>query len=290
MWFYLALLSAATVALRRLRDKRMTADYSNFTLGWLAQALSLPVVCGILIFSGHYTSPLGLGSDFWMPTLIVCVFFYPLNTFFYLQAIKHGELSRVIPIMSLQPLAIMLTGQLMLSETPSRGSILSIACVVLGVYVLHLKQRKLHNPLRPFLEERHSLYMLLSVLCIAVCAVLDKQAIQASNAVLYSAITTVGGVISLYITARLAKEPRLRLVANDLKQLLVQGTLGGISSTTYLAALGLGPIAYVSAVRGSSVLITSVFGIVFLKETLTRPKLAAFLLIGFGSVVLAYSA
>jgi uncharacterized membrane protein len=290
MWFYLALLSAATVAFRRVRDKRLTIQYPDFTLSWLGQALSLPVVCAILAFSGQFTNPSLLGSEFWIPTLMVGVLFYPFNSYLYLQAIKRGELSKVIPIQSLQPLANVTTGLLVLSELPTRMGLGGIMCMVLGVYALHLKQRKLHNPLRPFLEEKHSLYMLLSVACIAICAVLDKQAILASNAIMYSFVSTCLGVISLYVTARAYKEPRLHIKIADIKPLIAWAGMGGVSSTSYLMALGLGPVAYVSAVRGSSVLITALLGILLLKESLTRPKIAAFLFIATGSVVLAMSA
>lgn len=55
----------------------------------------------------------------------------------------------------------------------------------------------------------------------------------------------------------------------------------------HLLAMAAGPIAYVTAIRSSNILVGAVFGIVLLKEQLTKPKLLSFGLILVGSIVLA---
>ncbi len=65
------------------------------------------------------------------------------------------------------------------------------------------------------------------------------------------------------------------------------GTFQGASYTTYLLAMAAGPIAYVTALRGSNVLMGSMLGIWLLGESLTKPKAASLLLIAAGSALLA---
>lgn len=289
MWFILALLSALAVSARQVQTKQLMSRYGQFKLSLAVQAFSLPLILVALLVSKQFINPLQLTLRFWVPTLIVSVVFFPINTFFYTQAIKHGELSKVLPIQSLKPLASMAIAWVLLSELPTISGMCAIATIVFGIYVLHLKRGKLHNPLRPFMEERHSLFMLLSVISVSLAITLDKIAMEESNAVFYSLVNTLIGSVVLYISALLAREPKMHLNRSTLRTFTQIGSLQGITSTAYLLALTLGPVAYVSAVRSSSVLMTSVLGIVYLKEVLTRPKLAAFSLITIGSVLLMFS-
>jgi len=56
---------------------------------------------------------------------------------------------------------------------------------------------------------------------------------------------------------------------------------------TYLLAVAAGPIAYVSALRSTNILMGSILGILIFKEALTKPKIASFLLIIAGAALLA---
>ena len=289
MWFILALVSALAVSVRQVRLKQLMSEYGQFKLGFVVQALSLPIILAATLLGKQFINPVTLGLSFWWPTLTVCIVFFPINVFLYTQAIKHGELSKILPIQSLKPLMAMLFAWILLAETPSQPGIAGIAVIVLGIYVLHLKQRRLHNPLRPFIEDRRSLYMLLGVISVSIMLTLDKIAMQESNAVFYSLVNTLIGSAVLYACALLAREPKVQLRKRRLGTFIQVGALQSVTSTAYLMALAIGPVAYVSAVRSSSVMMAAGLGIVYLKETLTRPKIAAFALIIFGSALLAVS-
>ena len=68
--------------------------------------------------------------------------------------------------------------------------------------------------------------------------------------------------------------------------LCVTGTLQGVACTAYLAALNLGPVAYVASVKSSNTLLSAMVGILYFKERLTVQKIFSLLLISAGSYLL----
>jgi uncharacterized membrane protein len=287
MWIIWALLSAFFAATRRTNQKRIAGKLNHFTIGLGVQLFSLPVATAVLLYYGNLINPLSLGRNFWLPLLVVSFVFYPLNTFLSVQAIKNDELSKVLPLQSLWPVFSLLPAWLTFHEIPSSIATTGIALTVTGVYVLGLKGRALHHPLQPFKEERGSRYMLFGVMLVTAAAVLDKIAIQASDAVYYSFASTLGAVIALSITYIIYRVDEMKAMRKNLRELSLIGTFQGVSYLTYLLAIGAGPIAYVTSIRGSNVLMGSLLGIVLLKERLTRPKIASFFLITVGSILLA---
>jgi uncharacterized membrane protein len=287
MWILWALFSALFAATRRTQEKQLTHQLNHFTIAFVVQLLSLPIILLVLILHSGFINPFHLGLNFWLPLVIVCIGFYPLNAFLYLQAVKHSELSKVLPIQSLWPVFSLVPAWLTLGEIPTVISTIGILLTVLGVYVLGMKSNVLHHPLQPFREEQGSRYMLFAVMLVTLAGVLDKVAINASNAVYYSFASTVGAVIVLFVTLCIYKINEFTELKKNIKNLGLIGTLQGSSYTTYLLALSTGPIAYVAALRSSNVLIGSLLGIVVLKEKLTAYKVVSFALILVGGTLLA---
>jgi uncharacterized membrane protein len=287
MWILWALCSAICAATRRTNEKKLTLELHSLTISFMVQLLSLPAILAAVLVRRDIINPLHQGLAFWLPLLVVCVGFYPLNAILYLGAVKNGELSKVLPIQSLWPVLSLLPAWLLLHELPTPTAVLGVLLVVCGVYALGLKGKQLHHPLQPFREDKSSLYMLLAVALVTIAGVLDKIAIEASNATFYSLMSTIGAIFVLYTTMRIRKISEIHLLKRRMANLSITGLLQGSSYTSYLIALSLGPIAYVSAIRSSNVLMGAMLGIVLLKERLTLPKVISSILILIGGVVLA---
>jgi transporter family protein len=286
MWFLLALSSAVLAGVRRTGEKRLLHQINQFTLGWIIQLLSLPVIFSSLLVTGTFLNPMSLGIYFWLPILFGMVVFYPLNTLLVGRAIKHGELSKVLPIQSFGPVLATVFGLLLLRQVPSALALLAIGLVSAGLYVLNMQGKTLHNPLRPFLEDKASLYMLLSTALIAITVPIDTIAIKASTPATYAIVSTISAALILYVTARLAHKDSLP-PRKLWKSLSILGTMQGAAYIAIVIALTLGPVAYISAVKSSGILIGAVTGVVVLKEKLTKQKVISFALIGIGLTILA---
>jgi uncharacterized membrane protein len=289
MWIFLALISAILAATRRTQEKRLTAGLNHFTISFCTQLASLPIIGVVMLIHGVLLNPFHLGPKFWLPLIINSVGFYPLNAYLYLQSIKQAELSALLPIQSLWPVFSLIPAWLTLGEVPSTLGVIGILATVAGVYALGLKGRALHHPLQPFRDSQASRYMLFAVILVTVASVLDKIAIPASDAIYYSFASTVGAVIVLFATLCLLRINEWQKVRAVLPEIGRIGSLQGASYTTYLMAIGAGPIAYVAAVRSSNVLMGALLGIVLLHEHLTKAKLLSFGLITIGGTLLAFN-
>jgi len=287
MWIILALISAICAAARRTNQKKLATKINHFTYGFAVQLLGLPFIIAALLLSGKILNPLHLTISFWVPLIIVSFFFYPLNAYLAMQSIKDDELSKVLPLQSLWPVFSLLPAWLMLGQVPTVLATIGVIITVLGVYVLGLKGKALHHPLQPFRQSRGSRFMLYGVMLVTAAGVLDKIAIDASNAIYYSFFSTIGAVISIGILLRLKRINDFDILRKNIREVGIMGSLQGASYTTYLMAIAVGPLAYVTAVRSSNILIGAILGILILKEKITFPKIASFVLITLGSIILA---
>jgi uncharacterized membrane protein len=249
---------------------------------------ALPVLLLGLIAFGPIFNPFTLGMNFWLPTLLIWVGFYPLNQFLYINAFKHGELSRILPLSSLGPALSLLLGWLLLGQIPSSVATVGIFIIVIGIYVLNLKGRYLHNPLKIFTADKANLYTLFGLIINAMAGVLDKRAISASGPMYYSFVSTLGAVVTMFISARATSISDMPQIKQQARPLLIAGALFGLSYAAYILALVSGPLSYVMAIRSSSaLLIGSLIGFWFFKESFTKSKFVAFILILMGSTLLA---
>ncbi|HVV66959.1 MAG TPA: DMT family transporter [Candidatus Saccharimonadales bacterium] len=288
MWFLYALASALFASVRRTSEKQLSHKLNHFTLGWTVQMAALPVLLLGLLAFGPIFNPFTLGVNFWLPTILIWIGFYPLNQFLYINAFRHGELSKILPLSSLGPVISLLLGWLLLSQIPSLIAMIGIFVIVIGIYVLNLKGRYLHNPLKIFTADKANLYTLLGLIINSAAGVLDKRAIDASGPMYYSFVSTLGAVVVMFILARVTGVSETPQIKQQAKPLLITGVLFGLSYAAYILALGSGPLAYVIAVRsGAALLIGSLIGFWFLKEPFTKPKFAALILILAGSTLLA---
>lgn len=289
MWFFLSLASTFLYSFRRLSEKKLSQKLDHFTLGFAVQAFSLPGI-GLLLFLADIPSLFSLSGNFWYPLLIIWAFLYPLQAFFYYKSLKHGDISFVLPLMSFIPIFNILTTWVLIGELPSFVGFLGILAIVAGIYSLNTKpDLGILNPITHLFKDRPSLFMIINCACLAFGATLDKIAIQASNPLFYTVINTLGASIVLFIIARFTNKHVFTPVKKNYKDLGFIGIFQSLAFTAYIVALNTGIVPYVLAIKSSSAILGSIWGFVFLKESLTKYKVIAllFITLGLGLIALA---
>jgi uncharacterized membrane protein len=286
MWFIYALLSAVFSSVRRTSEKELSQKISPFTIGWVVQLTALPFLAVALLLGGELLNPLSLGIKFWLLTAVLVFGYYPANQYFYVTALKHGELSRIMPLQSLGPVFAMLLGWIGLHQRPTAISLFGIAATVCGVYALNLKGRRLHNPLTMFTADKPNLYVLCSVFLSALVGLLDVYVIRLSSPMYYSFVSTLLAVPVFYLAARTSSANEMLKIRRDIMPLSLAGGMFAATYVTYLLALNAGPLAYVNSVRSTGLLLSSAIGILYFKETLTKAKLLSYAFIILGTVML----
>lgn len=288
MWIFWALLSATLVASRRPFEKTVINKLHHFTYGFLIQFISIVPITLIAVASHKLLNPLHLSLQFWLPLAAISFGLYPLNIFLYTRAIGGGELSNVLPLQSLWPVFGIVLAWVTIKETPTILEGLAILITVTGVYSLGLKGKQLHHPLTPFKEDRSSRAMIGSVALIACTSVLDKIAIQASNPLFFSLSTACGTSSILFLSMRLTKQRVTMYPSTIIKKIFLVSGLQSTTYITYLLAVATGPIASVSALRSTNILMGSMLGILLFKERLTRAKILSYVLIIAGAILLVW--
>lgn len=287
MWYILALLSAFFSAVRKSNEKRLSTKMHHFTLGWTVQLFSLVPVGLLLTATGQFLNPLRLSLKFWLLASATWLGFYPLNTFFYISAMKHGELSKIMPMQSLGPILALIMGWLLLAQTPSRLALVGIVIVCSGVYALNLRSWSGINPHKAYAGDKATLYTIATLLLGTAASVLDAIIIKIAGPIYYGFIDTIGAVIILFVTSRLLGEKEPMEIKQNIKSLMTAGLAYGGTFITYLMALNIGSFAYVSTLRTGGALVASFFIGRHLKEDVNRERIIGIMLIGVGSLLVA---
>ena len=215
----------------------------------------------------------GLPSHGALPYIILSGFLHTGYQIFLMNAYRFGALSNIYPIArGLSPLLLALVTMGFAQDQLSRAELLGIGLVAGALIIFGLAQYRFNKD--------GPLGMVLAIITgcfIASYSLTDALGTRVTGSafVFYGAMSLVN--ITLFTGYYLCfHRDALKRLPSEGKKMFVIG--GGASYLAYVmvlwACLTL-PVAVVSSLRETSVLIVMIFGVVFLKEKMTRPKLLA---------------
>ena len=227
---------------------------------------------------------LHLPSLFWLPLVIIWVVILPVQTYFLYRSLREGELSEVAPVSALLPVFNIASSFLVIHELPTRYGLAGILLTVFATYLLLSDtgsgSRMAYN--------RPVLFMIISIACTAIGSTLDKVAIGASTPAFYSFVNICGGaIIFLLFTYIYREQGELKQVRELFWKLCMLGIVLALAFVTFTEAFAVAPTSYVLALRSGGFLAVAVWGIFFLKESLSRRKIIAIALFALGTLALA---
>lgn len=283
MWFIYAFLSSVFASFRKVNDKQLSHNVHHLHLAWMMRAAALPITGLLALVTGHFLPEHSLSLAFWASIIISTCITAPLDTAVYLQGLKHGQLSKTAPLLSLHPAVMLIVGTLFLGQTPSIAAALAILIIISGVYVLNTTRGN-GNMLRNIWSDRGTRFGLLGVATISLHTTIGSVAILESSPLFYAFWAALASAIVQFIYAQIIapgkyRHPHFKLIAQN-------GTIQGIASMLYFNAVATGPIAYVSAIRSLSATLSAVFGARVFGEGMDRRKIGALCLIAVGAVAL----
>lgn len=285
MWLSFALASAFLLAVRRVYEKELTARFGNFSLAFVLQIFSLPVVFALLFFFPLPNDIWHLPLHFWGPLFIIWIVLVPLQTYFLYRSLREGELSEVTPVSALLPVFNIGTSFFLIGEVPTLYGLIGIVLTVYATFLLLAD-----TPLGARLSyNRPVLFMIISVACTAVGSTLDKVAIGVSTPAFYSFVNIWGGtIVFLVLTYLYRQQNDLRQIRSLFWTLCFLGIVLALAFIAFTEAFALAPTSYVLALRSGGFLIAALWGIVFLDESLSNRKLVALVLFVLGTLALAF--
>jgi len=201
------------------------------------------------------------------------------------SAYRHGELGQIYPVIrGSVPLLATLGGFLLVGQRLSGFGLLGIALVAAGIASLALGKGRLGT--------KALLLALATALFVASFITADGIGVRrAGNPQSYTAwiLLTYGALMPM---AFLLLRRRLTFDLTDRETLkaLAGGAASLVSYAAIVAALALGKLGPVSALRETSVVFSALLGRVLLGESLTRRRLIACAVVAIGAACLAYDA
>jgi uncharacterized membrane protein len=287
-WVYLALISAVLMAVQRVFEKKLVGKISFVSIGWLVQLFGFPVILATLFMWGSIPDITALPFQFWWPLIIIWIILYPLQTYAFYRALHEGELSLVLPVMSITPIVNIFSGWIMLGEMPSMYGVWGIFATVVALYLLLSEKDTNTGAPRSWMPV---FLMFIFAFSVAIGTTLDKVVLEVTNPYFYSVANKLGAIVVLFFMTRLLKGEELVQFKRKTiwTNFLIIGLISGVSYIIFMLALSQGPVAYVGAIKGSNLIFGSLLGIVFLHEKMTARKGVSYILMIIGILLISFA-
>lgn len=284
MWFVLALGSAVFFAAQGAAAKSLGDEYPTDVVTWFAFIFSLPIYMVVLAYDGIPV----VQPEFWgwaaLSVGLNCVAI-PM----YFSALRHGELSVVLPLSTLTPLFALGTEYVLLGEVPGSESFAGVLLIVLGAYLLHAGDLKkgLIAPILTLSRDRGARRMLLAGALWSITAVADRGAVLASSPAFY--VNIFGGSFSVAFFFWLLGKRReyVRKFIKDPWRPAGVGVFGAAMALCQMAALAYATASVVTAVKRLAALFGVILGNALFKEGHVWARLLAAGIMVAGALVLA---
>ena len=298
-WFPLALICAFSLASADAATKAWLQGYSARELSLLRFTLTgvllLPLLAGI-------PAPWSLPAAFWGWMLVM----WPLEIvamLLYMAAIRDHPLSLTLPYLAFTPVLALLVAYVLLGERVSAQGGAGIMLVVIGAWLLNAGHARLRDwrswgaPMSAILWEPGSRMMLAVAAIYAFTATMGKVALrylppQQFGAFYFVALGLLVPLVFALPFGRLIPGERVAswraltaLFRRPLAVLTVTG-LNALMVYTHFLALQRTEVAYMIAVKRTSLLFGILYGALLFRETGMRTRLPAGVLMLAGVVTI----
>ena len=215
----------------------------------------------------------GLPPSEALPYIILSGFLHTGYQVFLMNAYRFGALSNIYPIArGLSPLLLALVTIGFAHDELSRLELLGIGLVAGALIIFGLAQYRFNKdgPLGVILA-------IITGCFIASYSLTDALGTRVTGSAFafYGAMSFVNVLLFTGYYLCFHRDALKRLPREGMKMMVVGGGASYLAYVMVLWACLTLPVAVVSSLRETSVLIVMIFGVVFLKEELTRPKLLA---------------
>lgn len=243
-----------------------------------------------------YPLPVIVDPMFWF-WLALAVPLELLAMILYVTAIQQNPLYATLPYLAFTPVFNVATAYILLGETVSSRGFVGILLVVLGAYLLNLPPAarlglnklsllSLITPFTVLANQRGARIMLLVAAIYSVTSVISKKALQFATPQSFGAFyyALIGTVV---ITLAAFKRPgNFKLITRRPLPVLLVGALMGLMIVTHFLAIAKVEVAYMVAVKRTSLLFGMIYGaVLFREQSLASHFVAGMLMVGGAGLI-----
>lgn len=213
----------------------------------------------------------------------------------YMRAISTSDLSRTLPYLAFTPVCTTLTGYVLLGESVSLTGFGGIVLVALGAYSFNLHRIteeaghwRWLSPLRAILQEQGSRLMLWVAVLFSLTATMEKQMLNFAPPLFFGPFFVCILSTTALMLAWIQDRTVLRLVQQRPGAACLVALAATGEAVTHYIALQQIQVAYMLAVKRTSLLFGMVYGAWLFKETQLARNLFAGSIMLVGVFLIAY--
>ena len=284
MWVLYALSSAVSLATADAFSKKSLEAADESVVAWIRFLFAVPFLIGLLFF---ITIP-ALDAVFWK-TILALLPIELLAVVLYVRAIKVSPLSLTIPFLSFTPVFLIVTSNLMLGETVDRTGAAGIGLIVLGAYLLHghVRGQDWLSPFKAIRKEQGSWLMILVAFLYSITSNLGKVAILHSSPVAFGVIYYLILTVAFAPVVWWRSRPHLPQLKTHRLIFLAIGFFEACMIIFHALAIVQTQVAYMIAVKRTSLLFSVAYGHFFFRESDIRRRFAGSLLMVIGVALIS---
>ncbi len=290
LWFFLSLFVAASSSTTNILTKKISKEVSPLRFLILYFGFIIPFDILLLLFLGgapivsssfHFFMILSIGLDV---VAFICS----------IKGIQLSDLSLIVPLSSFLPVFTLIFNAILFKEIPTPVKLFGIVLIVIGVYVLNLKdiRKGFLRPIQDVIFDRGAQLFLLANFIWSLTPIFQKQAVLATfpQTPAYISVVNSIGIFGILLLIILLKKQKISIptIKKYSPLFLLLGILGAASQFAAFTAFSLTNVAYPNAVFKLSTLITVVFGGVLLKEKNILSRLVATIIMLAGVILLIF--
>jgi drug/metabolite transporter (DMT)-like permease len=276
MWLLSLALVLVSAALHASWNLIVKAEEDKLISAWLTVLASPLLLWPYLVYRGLPPAdawPIFLGSG--------CI--HAAYNLTLVRAYEHGDLSVVYPIArGFAPVLVALVAPFALHERLSAASLAAVLVVGAGIGWLGLSARR--GPARG----QALAWAIATAACIATYSMVDKVGVLRADPTAYAILLFASNAVVLtgYVLAHRDVKAIRDVCRRRAGTLALSGLCSLAAYLLVLFAMRLTQVAYVAALRESSVVIAALLGWKVLREPFGGQRIAASLVVGIGLLLL----
>lgn len=238
-WIFLTLLAAMMESISSVYDRFVVQNElkNTDTLLVLWGYFAGLMFCLPALLTGSVTfSPLVIGISLISALLYLCAMHY------YYRAVNSGEVSRVVPIMSLNPVIVLVLATFFLGEIHDAIKYVGIVIIMFGV-MIHAFDREKHK----LISKKTLIWTIVAATFFAIKNVLANYLSLSANEPLNTLFWIGLGIFlfNLPVTFHLRHKLKVKNI-HDLPGIALAAALAGSVTLIYTTAIVTGPVALVT--------------------------------------------
>lgn len=283
LWLILTLISALCWSSADALSKWISDDIGDFTNVWIRFVYSMPFF--LLLWIGIEIP--SLDANFWW-ALAALVPLEVLTWTLYLRAIRLSPLSLTIPFLGLTPVFLLVVPWIFIGEQVSLIGGIGVVVTALGIYLLNVTKTDegFLAPLKAIGSEKGSILMIIVAALFSLSSTFGKIAITHSSPLFFAGIyyPFVGLLLAPYALSR--KKVRTEAFSHPWRAILIGISFAGMA-IAHFYAINIAKVAYMIAVKRTSLVFSSILGFLFFKEGNIRERLLGGVIIIMGVFLIA---